>query len=220
LGFALITGFVLTVLGIGAVRSLRAPPEERLLLVAATAGAAGFATAAALDWVWQLAALSVAFMLLAAIAVSGYSMPEPTRRRRRSRRRNRNRFQRAGVVVVAIAALAAIWFPLRGATALRQSQVDAAHGNLAAALEQAHEAADAQPYAASPLLQEALLLERQGKLNPAASAVKAAIDKEGANWRTWFILARIEAERGRVDESLRAYRRAYARNPRYAFLKP
>jgi tetratricopeptide (TPR) repeat protein len=175
----------------------------------------GFATAAALDWVWQLAALSVAFMLLAAVAVSGYSMPEPTRRRRRTSRRNRNRLKRAGVAAVAVAALIAIWFPLRGATALRQSQVDAAHGDVAAALDQAREAADAQPYAASPLLQEALLLEQQGNLRPAASAASAATGKESTDWRTWLILARIEAERGRAASALRAYRRARALNPRY-----
>jgi hypothetical protein len=219
-GFLLILGFVLAVLGIGAARSLRAPPEQRLLLAAATAGAAGFAMAAALDWVWQLAALSVAFMLLAAVAVSGYSMPEPTRRRRRTRRRNRNRLQRAAVAVVAIAALAAIWLPLRGATALRQSQIDAGRGDLVAALQQARDAADAQPYAASPLLQEALVLERQGNLPAASRAAQAATGKEGANWRGWFILARIEAERGRVSASIRAYRRAYALNPKYAFLRP
>ena len=214
-GFLLITGFVLAVLGIGAARSLRAPPEQRPLLAAATAAAAGFATAAALNWVWQLAALSVAFMLLAAVAVSGYSMPEPTRRRRRTFQRNRNRLRRVGVVVVAVAALIAIWFPLRGATALRQSQIDAAHGDIAAALDQAHEAADAQPYAASPLLQEALLFEQQGDLHAAASAASAATHKESTNWRTWLILARIEAERGRVATALRAYRRAQALNPMY-----
>jgi Flp pilus assembly protein TadD len=214
-GFLLIGGFVLAALGIGAVRSLRAPPEQRLLLAAATAGAVGFATAAALDWVWQLAALSVAFMLLAAVAVSGYSMPEPTRRRRRTSRRNRNRLRRVGVVVVAVAASIAIWFPLRGATALRQSQIDAARGDIAAALDQAHEAADAQPYAASPLLQEALLFEQQGNLRAAASAASAATRKESTNWRTWLILARIEAERGRVASALRAYRRAQALNPKY-----
>jgi hypothetical protein len=218
-GLLLITAFVLAVLGIGAVRSLRAPPDERLPLAAATAGAAGFATAAALDWVWQLGALAVAFALLAAVAVSGWSLPEPTRRRRRSRRRNRNLLQRAGVVALAAAALVAIWLPLRGATALRQSQVDAAQGDLAAALEQAHDAADAQPYAASPVLQQALLLERQGKLAAAAAEAAAATRKEGAEWRNWTILARIEAERDRVGPALRAYRRAQALNPNYLLFR-
>ena len=218
-GFLLIGGFVLAVLGIGAARSLRAPPEQRLLLAAATAGATGFAMAAALDWVWQLAALSVAFMLLAAVAVSGYSLPDPTRRRRRTRRRNRNRLQRAGVVAVAVAALIAIWLPLRGATALRQSQVDAANGDLSAALRAAHDAAGVQPDAASPVLQQALLLERQGKLRAAAAAASSATRRKSADWRTWTILARIEAERGRVGPALRAYRRAQKLDPLYLLFR-
>ena len=218
-GMTLITAFVLAILGIGAVRSLRAPPEERLVLAAATAGAAGFAMAAVLDWVWQLGALAVAFMLLAAVAVSGYSLPEPHRRRRRTKRRNRHRLQRAVVAAVAVAALVAIWFPLSGATHLRQSQVDAANGDLAAALKEAREAGDAQPYAAAPLLQEALVLERQGKLTPAAAAAGEATRKEEDNWRTWTILARIEAERGRVGPSLRAYGRAKALNPNFILFR-
>jgi hypothetical protein len=218
-GLLLVGGFVFAVLGIGAGRALRAPPEERLLLAAATAGAAGFAMAAALDWVWQLGALAAAFMLLAAVAVSGYSLPDPTRRRRRTRRKAQNRLMRAGAVAACVAALLVIWFPLRGATALRQSQVDAGHGDLSAALRQARDAADAQSYAASPLLQEALILERRGKLRPAAAAAAEATRKEGAEWSTWFILARIEAERGRIGPALRAYERAHRVNPLFGLLK-
>ncbi len=222
-GLALIGGFVLAVLGIGAVRSLRAPPEQRLVLAAATAGAAGFAAAAALDWVWQLGALAVAFMLLAAVAVSGYSLPEPRRgkrrRKRKRKRRNRSRIERAAVAAVAIAALVAIWFPLQGAIDLRQSQVDAASGDLAGALQQARNAAGAQSYAASPLLQEALIYEQQGKLRPAAAAASAATRKEAADWRNWFTLARIQAERGEVAASLRAFRHARELNPKYGFLQ-
>ncbi len=158
-------------------------------------------------------------MLLAAVALSGYSLPEPNRRRRRTKRRNRNRALRAGVAAVAVAALVAIWFPLSGATHLRQSQVDAAQGDLAAALQEARDAAGAQPYAAAPLLQEALVLEQQGRLGPAASAAAEATRKEEANWRTWTILARIEAERGRVERSLRAYRRAAALNPNFILFR-
>jgi hypothetical protein len=218
-GLLLMGGFVFAVLSIGAVRAMQAPRDERLLLAAATAGAAGFAMAAALDWVWQLGSLSAAFMLLAAVAVSSYSLSDPTRRRRRSNRQFRNRLKRAGFVALAIAALLVIWFPLRGATALRQSQIDAGHGDLAAALQQARDAANAQPYAASPLLQEAVILEQQGKLRPAASAAAAATRKEAAEWRTWFILARIEAERGRLPASLHAFDKAHEHNPIYGLLK-
>jgi tetratricopeptide (TPR) repeat protein len=208
------------VLGIGTVRSLRAPPERRMALATATAGAAGFAMAAALDWVWQLGALAAAFVLLAAVAVSGWSVREPSRRRpRRAKQRSRNRVQRAIVAAVAIVAMLAIWFPLSGATHLRQSQVDASHGDLTAALSQAEDAADAQPYAAVPLLQPALGLERQGKLAAAASAAAAATRKTSADWRNWFVLARIQAERGKAAAALRAFRRAHELNPTYSLLK-
>jgi len=222
-GLLLICGFVFAVLGIGSVRSLRAPPGERLVLAGATAGAAGFAMAAALDWVWQLGALPVAFMLLAAVAVSGYSLREPRsgrrRRRRRTSRRNRIWGQRGAVAVAALLAIVAIWSPLQAATAMRQSWIDASHGELAAALDRARDAADAEPDAALPRLQEALVLERQGKLPAATAAAKVAAGKEPANWRTWFILARLEAEQGMIGPALRAYHRAHVLNPRYGLLK-
>lgn len=218
IGLLLIAGFVLAVLGIGAARSLRAPPEQRLPIAAATAGAAGFAMAAALDWVWEIAALAVAFMLLAAVAVSGYSLREPNRRKRRSKRRRRNRLQRAAVAAVAIAALLTIWFPLRGATALQQSRIDAANGNLASALSQARKAADAQPYTASPRLQEAVILEQQGKLRAAGAAAARATRKERTNWRTWFTAARLQAERDRLVPSLSSYRAARRLNAKSGHL--
>lgn len=218
IGLLLLGGFVAAVLGGGAARALRAPPERRLVLAAATAGAAGFAAAAALDWVWELGALAVAFMLLAAVAVSGYSLPEPTNRRRRSRRRRRNRLQRAGVVAAASIALVAIGLPLRGATALRESQIEAARGDLPAALDDARAAADAQPYAASPRVQEALILERQGRLGRAAAAAREAAEKDSTDWRTWLTLARIEVERGRVPSALSAFRQARSLSPRSPLL--
>lgn len=222
-GLLLIAGFVFSVLGIGATRSLRGPPDERLPLAAATAGAAGFAMAAALDWVWQLGALPVAFMLLSAVAVSGFSLREPrsgrNRRRRRTNRRHFNLAQRLAVVAVAIAAIATIWPPLHAATEMRRSWIDASKGDLAAALDRAQSAADAEPDAALPRLQEALVLERQGNLVAAAAAAKVATDKEAANWRTWLILARLEAERDRIDPALRAFARAHDLNPTYGLLK-
>jgi hypothetical protein len=222
-GLLLIVGFVFAVLGIGTTRSLRAPPDERLPLAAATAGAAGFAMAAALDWVWQLGALSFAFLLLAAVAVSGFSLREPRRgskrRRRRTRQRRINWAQRAAVAGVAILAIAAIWPLLRGAVEMRQSWIDAAAGDLPAALDQAQAAAGDQPDAALPKLQEALVLERQGKLTAAAAAARQATDKEPANWRTWLVLSRLQAERGKVDAALRAFLAARERNPTYGPLR-
>lgn len=219
-GLLLIAGFVFSVLGIGSVRSLRAPPEKRLVLAAATAGVAGFAMAAALDWVWELASIAAVFMMLAAIAVSGYSLKRPSRRlRRRTKQLRRNRQQRVCVALAAIAALLVIWFPLRGAGALQQSEINAAQGDLAGALSEAKDAADAQPYAASPHAQEALLLEQQGKMGAAEAAAAEAAAKESENWRNWVVLGRIRAEQGRVDASLQAFRKARLLNPRSGLLQ-
>ena len=209
-GLLLIAGFVLLIIGIGTVRSLRAPPDQRLVLAAVTAGAAGFAMATGLDWVWEIGALPIAFMPIAAVAVCGYSVSETVKRRDRTRLYNCA--VRLLVAAIAIAVLAVIWFPLRGATALEQSQIDAADGDHAAALDQARNAADAQPYAASPFIQQALILEQQHRLSAAAAATR----KESTNWRTWITLSRMQGERGKVNASIHAYERARALNPKSA----
>ena len=85
---------------------------------------------------------------------------------------------------------------MAGALATRDSRDAAAEGNLGAALADAHTAQRLQPYAATPHLQRALVLEQAGALADAAAAARAATADEPTNWRTWFVLARIEARRG------------------------
>ncbi|HWW67719.1 MAG TPA: O-antigen ligase family protein [Solirubrobacterales bacterium] len=211
-GLVLIGGFVLSVLAIGIARTLRSPPDTRLALAAATAGCAGFAVAAALEWVWQIAALATVFMLLAGVVVAGF--PSPRRGRERRGDGSQAATRRILACGIAIAALAAIWLPLRGASALLDSQADAARGDLAGALSEARSAAAAQPYAASPVVQEALVFEREGRLRAAALAARAATHRDSLDWRTWLTLSRIEAERGMAGPSVRAYRRARSLNPK------
>ena len=116
--------------------------------------------------------------------------------------------------MVAIIALAVIWFPLRAADELRESQIEVAAGNLPAALESADAAVDAQPYAASPRIQQAVVLELQGKLPAAAKAAREATRKESRNWRNWATLSRLEARAGNAQASVRALREARKLNPR------
>ena len=214
IGIALIVAFVLTTLGAGAWRSLRAGPAARLRIATATAGAAGFAAGAALDWIWQLAALPAIFMLLAAVIATDRGadpLAAP-----RSRRRSSTRTvvaTRVGFAVVAVAMLVLIALPLRGASDLRASQADAARGDLDAALANADSAADAQPYAAAPLIQRALVLELRGDFGGAAEAAREATANEPANWRNWAILARMEARAGNDAAAIRAYKRARQLHP-------
>ena len=117
--------------------------------------------------------MPIAFFLLAAVAVDGARGPVPEPRTRREQRRREIGWW-AGTVVASVAALIVIWLPYRGASDVRASERDVNQGRLDAALSEARSAADAQPYAATPRLQEALVLERQGKLNQAAAAARQA----------------------------------------------
>ena len=79
--------------------------------------------------------------------------------------------------------------PLAGySQAITESQEDVARGDLQAALAKADDATGIEPYAASPYLVKALVLERLGRLEPAATAARQATKKEATNWRTWLVL--------------------------------
>ena len=87
---------------------------ERALLAAAAAGCFAFATAAAIDWVWELAVLPVVFLVLAAGIVS-----------RRGDDAGTGRLlivPRIGLAIVAVAALISIAIPLAGADSVHASQ--------------------------------------------------------------------------------------------------
>ena len=219
-GFILVAALVLGILGIGTVRSLRAPPDLRLGLAAATAGCVAFAVAAGLDYIWEIGVMPITFFLLAAVAVDAGRAGNRVLARRTQQRRWRDRLagwhrarrdRRAGRDLPA----------LQGRDGPpRQRARRQAQGRLDAALSEARSAADAQPYAASPRLQEALVLERQGKFDGAAAAAREATMKESTNWRTFFVLSRIEAERGNAKASLAAYRRAQQLNPHSGVFAP
>ena len=208
-GLVLIIGFVGGALLLGVSRALRAPPSLRLGLAAATAGAATFAVAAAVDWDWQLGVLPATFMMLVAVIAAGGATMR-LQRRERARRGSawRRWLPRTAVAALAAAAMVAIALPLATTQDLGQSRRSAADGDLAAAITEARSAAKVQPYAASPLLQEAQLLEIQGRFAPAADAARDATRAESTNWRTWLILSRLEARAGDAKASLAAYRRA------------
>ena len=107
----------------------------------------------------------------------------------------------------------AIAIPLAGASAIRDSQAEAA-GRLGPALEWARTAERIQPGASAPKLQQGLLLERAGDLPGAARALRAATAADPTDWRLWLTLSRVEAEQGRAAASVSAYRTARSLNPR------
>lgn len=217
-GFVLITVFSAGVLLTGAWRALRAPPEARLAIAAATAGSAAFVAGALVDWMWELGALAVVFFALAAVAC-GAREDAPVRGERAGSRWRREG-GRVAVVAVALAGLVAIVPPLWGTVALQRSYEAAADERLGDALGEARNAISAQPYAASPRIQEARLLARQGDLDGAASAAREATEREPTNWQHWLFLSRVAARTGDSDQAARARRRAERLNPRSSVFAP
>lgn len=206
-GLAVLVAFLAAILLGGARATLRAGPRGRPQLAAALAGCAAFCLSASFDWMWQIPVLPVTMLLLASVLVSSGALS------RRDATPGLRLPPRVAVVVTAFAALVAIAIPLASTSAVRQSQADARAGNLAAALSAARTAQNAQPDAATPRLQQALLLEQGGELAGAAQAAQAATAREPTNWRTWLVLSRIEAEQGRAHAALRHYRLAKSLDP-------
>jgi tetratricopeptide (TPR) repeat protein len=100
---------------------------------------------------------------------------------------------------------------------LRASETDLDRGELAAALDEASDAIDAQPWAASPYAVRATVLERSGYLAAASTDARDAIEREPDNWRHRLLLARIEAELGRRRPARSELAEARRLAPRYLY---
>jgi tetratricopeptide (TPR) repeat protein len=102
---------------------------------------------------------------------------------------------------------------LATASDVRRSQNAVDAGNMSAALANAQSAARIEPVAASPHLQQALVLELQHRYSPALSQARQATGDEPQNWSTWLVLSRLEAETGHPTASVSAFERARSLNP-------
>jgi O-antigen ligase/polysaccharide polymerase Wzy-like membrane protein len=219
-GFILIAGFSLAVLLLGTSRALRGPPELRLGVAAATAGCAAFVATALVDWGWEVGVIPFVFLALAAVAVAGGLEAETTRQRNSGRTIGpRSPLARVATVALSMSALVAICLPLVSASALQSSRHAATAGDLSGALSDAKRAADFEPGAAEPRLQEALVQEQQGDFAAAVKSARIATDKEPSNWQNWIILSRLEARSGNPAASIEAYKTARSLNPRSQIFK-
>ncbi len=204
IGFVLLVGFLAWVFVAGGARYVRASSRRRTQLAAALAGCAAFCLGSAYDWLWQLAVLPIAFLLLASVLVSAGD---------RRRKQSLPVIARIGGVAFSIAAMVAIAIPLSSALAVQKSQSEFRAGNLSGALHDASSARHATPYTAPPWIQEALVLEAQGRIGPALHAAREATRVEPKEWRSWLVRSRLEAATGHPQASLAAYRMARSLNP-------
>jgi hypothetical protein len=196
-------GCVLAV-GIGAWR--RSTGSDRLLATVLLTIAATFTFHAAIDWIWELAAIGVVFFAAAGLLV----WVAPGRGFIPARRATT-----AGVVIAGVAWLAifAEAIPLLSNWKLEQSRAAARDGDLDRALKSANAAHTIEPWAGEPRLQIAQVREEMATDQAALNAAGDAVRNEPTNWETWFVLARIEAKAGQREAAEEHLREARRLNP-------
>jgi tetratricopeptide (TPR) repeat protein len=126
-------------------------------------------------------------------------------------------------VAVGVAAVIAILVQLPGLASTlntRASQADFKNGNTDAALSRATDAIAAEPWAASPYVQRALVYEAQGHLKAARTDLLRAQRREPTNYQHPLVLARVEAELGNAQAALANARRAKELRPKSPFVGP
>lgn len=219
-GLLLLVGFLLVALAAPIGELTRTAYEARTETAATAAALIAFMVSAGVDWVWQLPVLPAAFLLLAAAGLAPRRLEAPVRSQAAvdalSAQRSasgRGRLMRSGLIVTALASLVAIAVPLGTASAVRQSQAAVGGGETRLALSDARSAARLEPGAASPQIQEALVLELEHDYPAALQAARKATRDEPQNWSGWLTLSRLEAESGQVRAAISAYRRARSLNP-------
>jgi O-antigen ligase len=215
IGIALLGGLLMWFVAVAVRRAFIEPPGLRLWLASATASLVVFLFSASVEWVWQLAAMAAAALVLGAVIVAGRDeTDEPAPATRPSwTRLTRPAVSRALLAGLALVALAAVLVPFGGQLAVRNSQLAAARGALTTALADSRAAERLQPYASSAYLQEALVLEAAGELDGAAVAARVATADSPTDWTTWLTLARIDARRGATTAALAELRQARRLNP-------
>jgi tetratricopeptide (TPR) repeat protein len=183
----------------------RGDATEAGWLAALLATFAVFLAYAGYDWMWELTAVSMFGLVAASIAVGAAGTP----------RARPLRWPVRGALAVAALIAGLVQLPGLVSTAeIRTSQQEVRAGDLEAAMVDAEDAVASAPWAASPYVHRALLLERMDRLGAARIDILRARGREPTNYRHPLLLARIEALRGNVRAALNAFREARALAPK------
>jgi O-antigen ligase len=215
-GFLLLVGVLLGGIAVGVSRLRRLDDETRVLCASLIAVLSGFGVAAGLDWMWELTAVTVVAVACLALLVGAATLPRPPEPAavRLGMTATGRRVAIGVVAAAAIVALLSAGDQLIGEMKLDASRSATADRNFTRAFDDALDARDLQPWAATPYLQLALVAERQGLLRTASTAVGEATDRAPEDWRLWLVRARIETKRGMVKAGVQSLRRARSLNPR------
>jgi hypothetical protein len=169
------------------------------------AGSTVFLFHAGVDWMWEYPAI-------AAIGVGGLAVASAANLDR-STGGGRMRMRWRALIAVACLAAGAAQVPgIVSTERVRDSEEALARGDASGALELADDAAEAQPWAATPLSQRALAHERLGELDQARADLIEARRKEPTNWLWAAQLAGLEQRRGEPEAAAREAAEARALN--------
>lgn len=185
-------------------RGARNTPREAGALAGVAATLIVFAFSAGVDWMWESTAnatLAIGSGGVAAMALAGERAPLRLA-------------LRIGATALAALALLVQLPGLGGLTAIRRSQDSVRAGRMADAVGEARDAIAAEPWASTPYVQRALVLERLGRLRLAQADAERGVDHEPQAFATRLVLSRIELERGHTRRGLRDYERARRLRPR------
>jgi O-antigen ligase len=193
-------GLALLLLALGV--PLAALVRARSDPLAATAGAAyaAYVVHAALDWDWEIPAVTVPALLAAGAIVLSV---------RRGVERPLSRAAQAGGIAAVVAAVVFVFVMHAGNTALADAETALVRGDVARAADEARSARRWQPWAAQPWQRLAEAELAQGRAAAARADYREAIERDPDDWALWFGLA--AASNG--AERARAIERALELNP-------
>ena len=202
-GLLLIGGFV-AVAVVGSIRSALVLGSGE---IAAAAGCGiAFFVAAAYDWVWQLAGIGVVGVGMLGFALGALPSVQASAW-------GRFGALRPAVALLAVAAIIPQFVILAAGIHLHNSQAAVRARDPAQARSQALAAKAIEPWAATPYLQLGLISEAQRNYDQAAQWLDKAISRSRDDWSLWLRAARIEAERGEIDQARRDLDEARRLNP-------
>jgi|GEM_PF-199366 len=191
--------------------------NKRITIAALTAAFGAYAVEVGFDWMWELTAVSIVAWTVLALALSSAKPreqgPEPKTDRKPARL-----LLKGGPIVAAVAIswvlIVAQAIPLLASTQIEKSKAAVARGDASAAVSAAIKARRIQPWAASPALQLALVLEREGYLAQASAWIREAIKHDKTNSDLWIASTRIDVKRGEISKAKKSLKRAIELNPR------
>jgi hypothetical protein len=196
-------GLALLALALGAPLRALARARRRPLAAAAGPAYAAYLIHAAVDWDWEMPAVTLAALFLGGGLLVAARSEDDEARAAGPR-------LRLGLLAAALAVAAVAFVGLVGSMSLAQAQGAARDGDWEQAEAKARRAATWAPWSPEPWRELGEAQLARGRLADARASFREALAKDDGDWSLWFDLAR--ASTGRTQQE--ALARAAALNPR------